>query len=166
MVTDASFTRIDSVSGVGSTTVQVDLEGEPNGLVVGKFKTDVLNKTAGTTVMIDSDTGVYAPRLTIPMSGTILTIASGAITVTDSVHRVDTEGSAATDDLATINGGVDGQVLMLRSVSNARDTTLKDTGGNLLLAGDFVLDRDQDLITLHYSSDLSSWVEISRSSNA
>ena len=166
MVTDANFTRIDSVSGVGSTTVQVDLTGEPNGLVVGMFKTDVLNKTSGNTVIIDSDTGVYAPTLTIPMSGAILTISTGVITVTDSLHRVDTEGAAATDDLATINGGVDGQVLMLRSTANGRDVTLKDNTGNLLLAGDFVLDRNQDLITLYYDSLLSSWVEISRSSNA
>jgi len=166
MITDANFTYIEAVSGVGSTTLEVDLAGEPNPVLIGMFKTNVSNKTTGNTTIIDSETGIYTPKLTLPLSGNILTISSGAITVTDSVHRVDTEASAASDDLDTINGGEDGQILLLRSTANSRDVTCKDTGGNLKLAGDFTLSRIEDMIMLQYSDSISGWVEISRSDNA
>ena len=166
MVTNANLTMIEGVSGLGDTTLEIDLNGEPNAVVIGMYKTSIENKTAGNTITIDSETGIYTPALLMPLSGTILTIVAGEITVTDSVHRVDTEASAGTDDLVTINGGSDGQILLLRSVTSSRDVTVKDSGGNLKLAGDFTLNRDHDLITLRYSSDLTAWVEVSRSDNA
>ena len=92
-----------------------------------------------------------------------VTIASGAITVTSSVHAVDTESDAASDDLDTINGGSNGSILTLRSVTGAREVTLKDSTGNLKLAGDFTLTSANDSITLiKYSSN---WIETSRSNN-
>ena len=46
---------------------------------------------------------------------TELTIASGAITVTQSYHTIDTESDAATDDLDTITvAGGEGDVLVIR----------------------------------------------------
>ena len=93
---------------------------------------------------------------------------SGAVTATGSYHRIDTEGDAGTDSLITINGGVDGQLLVLQSAGSARDTTLEDTGdagGNLFLNGDFTLSHAQDSITLLYSSADSGWIEVSRSDN-
>ena len=91
----------------------------------------------------------------IAFTGSELTVASGAVTATGSFHRIDTEGDAGTDSLITINGGVDGQLLVLQSAGSARDTTLEDTGdagGNLFLNGDFTLSHAQDSITLLYSS--------------
>lgn len=61
-------------------------------------------------------------------SETTLTIASGVITRTQTRHKVDTESAAATDDLVTINGGTQGDVLELRNVSAARVVTVKNTG--------------------------------------
>ncbi len=96
-----------------------------------------------------------------------LTIATGAITVRASYHRVDTEASAATDDLDTINGGQSGMRLVLQTVSNGRDVTIKNGTGNIILAGsDFTLDRDQDTIELIYNGVKSEWHELSRSNNA
>ena len=92
------------------------------------------------------------------------TIATGVITVTSSHCKVDTEAAAATDDLDTINGGTDGDILYLRTVSSSRDVTCKDGTGNLRLEGDFILDTSQDYI--HLISDGSFWYEISRSNNA
>ena len=46
---------------------------------------------------------------------TELTIAAGVITRTRSNHTVDTQGDDATDDLDTINGGVEGDILLLRA---------------------------------------------------
>jgi hypothetical protein len=74
---------------------------------------------------------------------TTLTIASGAISVTRSSHFIDTEGAAATDDLDTINGGTDGDVLELYIVSSARTVNLRHnignirtvTGGNIEMVG-------------------------------
>ena len=50
-------------------------------------------------------------------AATELTIASGAIAITQNNHTVDTQGDAATDDLDTINGGTDGLVLFFRSIT-------------------------------------------------
>ena len=93
-----------------------------------------------------------------------LTIASGGITVTSSVHTVDTESDAASDNLNTVNGGTDGSILILKSVTGTRDVTLKDSSDNLRLAGDFALSSANDSITLIKSG--SNWLEISRSDNA
>lgn len=97
-------------------------------------------------------------------SGSFLTISSGAVTITSSYHKVDTESSAATDDLDTINGGTEGDRLILMSVSSARDVVVKDGGGNIRLEGDFTLDTSQDTIELFFSG--TNWHELSRSNNA
>lgn len=94
-----------------------------------------------------------------------LTIATGVITVTGSYHTVDTESAAASDDLDTINGGVDGAHLRLRAVNSARTVVVKDGTGNIQCAGDFSLDNAQDTISLLYDGALSAWLEISRSDN-
>lgn len=108
----------------------------------------------------------YAP-LNTPR-GPDLTISSGVITATHTYHRVETEGTAATDDLDTITAGKDGQLLILRSSFLSRDPTLKHGTGNLALAGgaDFTLANEEDKIMLIYDSDVSKWCEISRSTNA
>lgn len=95
-------------------------------------------------------------------SGGELTIATGAITITDSHHRVDTEADAATDDLDTINGGTDGEILVLQAQDSARTVVLKDGTGNLALNDDFSLLNDQASITLQYHLAQTEWVEISR----
>lgn len=98
-------------------------------------------------------------------TGSTLTISGGKITVTESFHRIDTEGGAATDDLDTINGGSTGDLLVLASIAYVRDPTLKDATGNLNLAGDFTLSTTADTITLIKFPN-GWWYEISRSDNA
>ncbi len=94
-----------------------------------------------------------------------LTISSGIITVTDSYHIVDTEGDAGTDDLDTINGGVQGDILIIRTADNGRDVTAKDLpAGNLHLAGDFAMTTVADMLMLIRGP--SQWHELSRSDNA
>jgi len=61
-----------------------------------------------------------------------LTINGGTITKTGTRHIVDTQGgTATTDDLDTILGGVDGDILILSNAVSARDVTYKDATGNL-----------------------------------
>jgi len=96
--------------------------------------------------------------------GAELTIASGAITITHSFHRVDTEGDAPADDLFTINGGSAGIRLTLMSSNGARDVTIKDGGGgNLRILGDFILNGVRATMELMF--DGSVWVEISRTTD-
>jgi hypothetical protein len=91
------------------------------------------------------------------------TISGGVITATTSFMRVDTEAAAASDDLDTINGGADGDILIVNAFSSARTVVMKDATGNLALAGDFSLDNSGDRIMLHFHN--SAWNEISRSDN-
>jgi hypothetical protein len=93
-----------------------------------------------------------------------LTIASGGITVTSSVHTVDTQGDASSDNLNTINGGSTGSILVLTTADSSRDVTLKDDSDNLRLAGDCVLASSNDSITLIKNGTI--WRELSRSNNS
>ena len=97
----------------------------------------------------------------------INTIVAGEIVVsyTDAGVIVDTEAAAAADDLTTISGGKPGQRIVLRTASVSRDVTVKDSTGNIRLAGDMLLDTTSDTLTLQYDSSLG-WVELARSNNA
>lgn len=90
-----------------------------------------------------------------------LTISGGAITITKSFHKLAVE-SGSTDDLTTINGGSNGDILVLRPDNDSEDIVVKD-GGTLALAGDFTMDNSTDMLVLIHDSGL--WVELSRSNN-
>jgi len=109
---------------------------------------------------------VLAPVLRTPAyTGGALTIASGVVTVVNSYHAIDTEGAGATDDLDTINGGVDGMILTIRANNDARTVVVKDGTGNIQIAGDMTLDNTQDTITLRYDGTLTAWLEIGRAAS-
>jgi parallel beta-helix repeat protein len=99
-------------------------------------------------------------------TSTAKTISSDSITVAtnDGLIKVDTEASAATDDLSTINGGTTGQFITLITTSVNRDVTVKNNVGNIRLAGsDFVLSSTLDVLRLMYNG--SFWTEVSRADN-
>jgi hypothetical protein len=103
---------------------------------------------------------------TTPVQGGVsTTIASGVISISGDVGAitVDTEGAGASDDLDTINGGVDRQILVFRAASSSRDVVFKDATGNMRLAGDFTLTHSDDTIVLMYIGTV--WYELSRSDN-
>jgi hypothetical protein len=78
-----------------------------------------------------------------------------------------TYGSLNPDDawtVVTINGGANGKIVHLINSSATYSITLDDGGGNLQLAGDFVMSQ-YDAITLIYDSGISTWIELSRSNN-
>ena len=109
------------------------------------------------------DGGVQVESLLTLADNTQATIASGAITVTQSFHHVYTEGGASTDNLDNINGGENGALLIIRPSSSSRTVIARDGIGNLTLAGDFVMDNAADILTLIKTA--SGWQEISRSNN-
>jgi hypothetical protein len=94
---------------------------------------------------------------------TQLTLSGGVVTATKSHHMVDSE-DANPDDCDTINGGTEGDILFLTTVSSSRTITFKDGTGNLKLAGDFAADSTEDRLVLLYNG--ASWVELARSNNA
>lgn len=93
------------------------------------------------------------------------TIASDAITAVGNCMVLDTESAAATDNLATINGGTTGQVLILNPASNTRVITVKHGTGNLYLSGG--ADRALNHIRAHLTLMCigSEWRELAYSRN-
>lgn len=103
----------------------------------------------------------FSKGLGFPDAGE-LTIATGAVTATGGYHTIDTEADAASDDLDTISGGVDGMVLVIQAEHTDRTVVAKDGTGNLNLQGDYSLDDTDKALTLIYSGALTKWVEVSR----
>lgn len=92
--------------------------------------------------------GTAAAGSIVLTSGSELTIAGGIVTATNSLHAIDTEADAASDDLDTINGTVNGQMLVVYAADSARTVVLKDGTGNLKLPGDVTLDNVEDVVML------------------
>jgi hypothetical protein len=120
--------------------------------------------TTGLTLSTTALTLAAEYKLATTLSAT-KTIATGVITITGSYHRIETEAAAATDDLDTINGGVDGMRLVIRPLDAAHTVVVKDATGNIQCAGDFTMDNAQDTMELIFDSALSAWLEIGRSDN-
>jgi len=95
----------------------------------------------------DADYALNPRSLTLA-DETEVTIASGAVTVDQARHTVDTEADAAVDDLNAINGGSAGQWLILRAESPARMVTVRHGAGNIVTsnARDAVLDANRQLV--------------------
>jgi len=113
----------------------------------------IANSTSGSSVQIQDS--FFSLEL-----GGELTIATGAITATQSYHSVDTQDDDATDDLDTINGAATGNILVLVAANSARTVVVKDSSGNIKLEGDFSMDNVNDTLTL--IGRTTEWLELSR----
>jgi hypothetical protein len=92
-------------------------------------------------------------------ASTLLTISSGAITPTGNWHRVDTEGSAASDYLDTIAAGADGQVLFLRTNNDSRDVIITSAGNVVTAnAANITLGLTSDLAVCIYDDVIDKWI--------
>lgn len=154
--TMARFTGYDNVGIFGVLLESLDIPLEINA------GTAHLNLMGDAGIVVYDDLKMNA-KVVAPKASN-LTIASDAITVTGMYHRVDTESAAATDDLATINGGEDGQLLILATVNSGRDVTLNETGNIKLGSGTTrTLDNINDRIVL--MNDGTNWIELSFADN-
>lgn len=92
-------------------------------------------------------------------AATELTIATGAITITQNWHTVDGEGDA-NDTLTTINGGAEGFLLFLRPESDSVTITISHDTGNISCVGqrDIVLENFEDFAILIYDAGLTKWL--------
>lgn len=103
--------------------------------------------------------------LNLGAKGPNLTPTANAITVTTGRHSLfTTAATAALRTLTTINGGLDGDVIVIQGIAAGSSTVpIKDNDGNLKLAGDFSVDQLYD--TLMLMKDGTIWIELMRSNN-
>lgn len=101
-----------------------------------------------------------------------LTIASGVVTQARSFHLIDTEASAASDDLDNVTPGTGmaaGDLLILGQANSSRAVTVKNAanssdGAFILDGADFTLNASgRAMFILTGSSGTFRWVELSRS---
>ena len=85
------------------------------------------------------------------------TIASDAITIGNPGIYCLTPQGAATDDLATINGGNAGDEIILYAVDSTNTITVKHGTGNIQIGYDFNLNHKYDQLRLTKRSD-GNWV--------
>jgi hypothetical protein len=146
----------------GSNRAQLSVNATNNTCVNGCTGIQIVS--SGDLKVIDDRNNIgLTPLLSTPYS---YEIVSGSISPKGEKNiRVNTEGSAASDDLDTIVGTNYGPDEWLTLIANtdAKTVVCKDGTGNLRLSGDFSLDSDEDRITLSYNG--TNWCEISRSDN-
>ncbi len=91
-----------------------------------------------------------------------LTISAGAVTITDALHRIDTEGDAATDDLATItlSGVRDGSEVYLKLDTITRKVFVV-TGGNISPPNGQALELTTAQYTKFvYNASMVKWIPV------
>lgn len=123
-----------------------------------------LNQAVKTTSNITHNSGIFNGKLSFG-NATELTISGGVITVTRSYHIVDTEGDDPSDNLITINGGVDGMILFLRAANSSRTISVF-TSGNIALVGggNKLLSSMYSTITLLYDVGRLKWMQVGHAS--
>ncbi len=121
-----------------------------------------------TAMKIDTSGRVTIPSGFLSIAGPedVVLDAAGAMTATQTWMRVDNFAAAANDDIVTINGGAEGDLLILTSKDDARNPRVTEAGNILLdflLGNTFTFDIISD--TMLFMKIGANWCEISRSNN-
>lgn len=95
------------------------------------------------------------------------TISSGAITATQTNTSIEPETGTA-DDLDTINGGTDGDIIIIRPHTFGDTITVKHGTGNIYLnaGADEAMNNRLDRVMLVFDGVFNYWVGVSESNNA
>ncbi len=145
-VTNPCFTRTDdNDTGVG-------FDGSNAGSLV----------SAGVSVFSWNAGGPQVEK-TLGLSVSTLTVATGAVAVTQSYHLIAGE-SGANDTLDTISGGTTGEILIIGASSNSVDIIIGDLTGNIDISAALTLDHVNDTLTLLFNGTV--WVETGRGANS
>jgi hypothetical protein len=168
--TAAAFTS----SGENGSGLQVSHEGAGTGYVLS-----LLNSGTGNYITADVWSISNVGHLAIPtaalntltLSGGIImtprgrTIASDAITITAVYGTITlTPETGNNDNLATITGGTDGQIIILRCHADTDDITVVQSD-NIAAAANRHLNDTADRMVLQYDSGNTKWCELSFSDN-
>ncbi len=109
---------------------------------------------------------LYTCSLGLPEEPTTSSLVNNAITPAPNAGTVRLVPQAKNFDyLDRIEGGYDGQLLILRSAFNSNQIIVRDRKGNLSLTADFGLNHRHDMLMLQYNASLDFWVEIARANN-
>ena len=117
-------------------------------------------------VASQGDTGPIGPTGPTPtiqnFSTSNLTISSNQITITNSYNHL-IPSSGITDTLNTINGGINGDLLLLDSLNTTDTITVNSGVGNIYLNGGFAftLTNNNKLFLVNRGGTL--WYEVSNS---
>lgn len=132
------------------------------------------NATSSYKNLTITDDNVFGGNVTTPISvSNNVTIDTGKIYAYRGLLRVNTEASAASDDLDYIYDDtntdvttnlVEGQRIIIQQLNDARDITIKNATGNILLKGgnDWTMSDTGCVLELAWDGSLSSWVEVGR----
>lgn len=156
---------IENASNIAELAVTFGAGALRNFVSVGRYARPTITATTNLVGNSSDSTNVFEYRSAPTVQAA--TIAGDAITLRHgkiALVQVDTEASAPTDLLATINGAIDRQVITVNQAANARDVTIKHGTGNIRLNGavDFAFTTVQQNVTLMYLAAVSQWVEVSR----
>ena len=137
-----------------------------------------LERRVGKSLLDSFVDGFFSPVDAIPIgfgASSELTIATGLVTKTFIYHTIDTQADAASDNLAGVQNGKDGDPLIIRPNNDARSIVVKHNdvaegtaGSRIFLNGDadLTLDDADDTLTLIYDKNLDSgsgaWIEVAR----
>jgi hypothetical protein len=153
---DSFTTRVD---GAGNTILAAHMNAVQTAIV--NAQTELGTDPAGSLTDVKTRLAVsLADDGDLRLTGSsTLTIASGVVTATNNYHKIDTEAAAASDTLDTIDGGVDGMVLVICLANSARAVIVGHNTGNIYLMGGrtVTMATANDFILLVYSSALSKW---------
>ena len=118
---------------------------------LGELDQAITDTLAGTVAITQLNLG----------ADTTLTLVAGAVTVTQTRHLIATEGGTISDDLTTISGSVDGDILII-GIANADEHVIvkHDTGNIRLWDGQHrVLAKVQEYLFLIFDTTQSRWLE-------
>jgi len=151
---DAALYAANGYVRVGTGATPDVTPGDDDVFVEGTLEVDGASRFDGDTV-INATANLG--------SDSELTISGGVITATKSFHNVDTEGDGASDDLDTINGGTEGDILTIVANNAGRSVVVKNGTGNIVCGGDHTLDNTGDTFIAIY--DGTNWLELSFADN-
>ena len=157
-----------------SSTGTITIDGDGSENINGSANMTLVDRYTA-AFLVCTGSGWYAMKFGLSSEGDItvqgkfknptdgeLTIASGVITATGTYHTIDTEADAASDDLVTINGFVNGMFLDIRAENDARTVVVKHNTGNIYnpSGSDITLDNYYDILTLRYDSVIAKWLVV------
>lgn len=174
---DPLWVRVDDGGGFSAWTrviTSADAASDSEAGIVTLVDEDDMASDSDTLVPTQQSVKAYVDATAISSARADVTIAGGLISAAGKGFiRLRSEGGAGTDTLQLINGGVDGQRLVLEMYVGEVITIEHGafvTEASIRLAGgvDFTFGSQRDKIELIYSDQgagTSNWHEISRSVN-
>ena len=149
MATDEKITELDPSTTINDADLIIVIDNS--------LGTPVSKKMTRANYLLD--------QVTINLKdATELTLdADGAVTVTQSWHTIDTFEDAASDNLVTINGGVEGDILFFRPENDARTIVVDHDADNISCVGqaDITCGEVEDFCILIYDAGLTKWLAVS-----